>query len=260
MISIRHLLILGFLTSILAVKFEVIGEDRSIQVNMMPNDVKGASITFNTDKSFAFNKNNSKIASVVDDSFTWEVPALITHFKAAGKITHRSTVKGQTINISAWRLLELDNFSDDKKHGWQGADTEVRSCGPAKDKSLFRLCRSKTEYVEKTFKDLDPHSEIMVEMMVHFIDQWEGELAYLQIENDIVWTKSHNWCHTIFNHRCVLNGVNVCDNAYPDLVGQSARFVYKHSKSTLKVKFGTSLAQGNCKATWGINNFMLYLR
>lgn len=244
----------------MAVSFEAISKDRPIRVNMMPKDEKAAALTFDLKKSFAFIKNQSTIASVVDDKFKWHVPASIGYLKASGDLFHSSQVAGKEIRISSWKLVYLDNFSDGEKHGWQGASTDVMSCGPSKDKSLFRNCKSKTDYVEKTFNKLGKHTEIMVEMMVHFIDQWKGELAYLQIEDEVVWTKTHNWCHTIFNHRCVLNGVNVCMNADPDLVGQTAKFVYKHSGPSVKIRFGTSLASGNCKATWGFNNFMVYVR
>ena len=50
------------------------------------------------------------------------------------------------------------------------------------------------------------------------------------------------------------------EDAYPDLVGQHVKFVYKHNKPEVTVRFGSSLAKDNCKATWGINNFMLYVR
>ena len=157
-------------------------------------------------------------------------------------------------------MISLDNFASDDKHGWQGAQTDNWRCGPSKDKSLFRDCTTKVSFVEKKFKNIANHTEVQVEFLFHFLDQWEGEIAYLQIEKDIVWTRSHNWCHTIFDHKCVLNGINVCENAYPDMVGQNIRFVYKHSKPELTVRIGTSLARNNCKANWGFNNFILYIR
>lgn len=254
------LLILLLATFSFASKFEVISGDRPVKINMMPNDKKAATMKCSPDKTFTFEKNGTVIAEVKNDSLKWNVPADISYFKVKGKMIHKSIIDGKAVEVIDWRLVSLDNFSDDDKHGWTGAETESKTCGPSKDKSLFRMCKTKTDFVEKKFTNLGQHTEVMVEMIVHFIDQWQGELAYLQIEKDIVWTKSHNWCHTIFNHRCVLNGVNVCEDAYPDLVGQNIKFVYKHSKPTLSVRFGTSLEKGNCNANWGFNNFMLYLR
>lgn len=241
-------------------KFEVITEDRPIEINMMPKDSKEAVMRFSPSKKFEFEKNGFVIAAYDEVSLNWNVHANISYFKASGVVAHRSTIGKAKTTVGTWQLLYLDNFSNGDKNNWQGAMTEIKPCGPSKDKSLFRDCKTKIDYIEKKFVNLGPHTAIMVEMMIHFIDQWEGELAYLQIGEDIVWTKSHNWCNTIFNHRCMLNGVNVCEDAYPDLVGQHVKYIYKHDKPDVTIRIGTSLTKDNCKATWGMNNFMLYVR
>lgn len=248
-----------FLISAKGSTFEVITEDRPIEVNMLPRDKKEAVMRFDTNKKFTFEKNGFVIADFTENSLNWNVHANISYLKVTGSLSHRTTVNKEKVTVKNWQLLYLDNFSSGDKNNWQGAQTNINSCGPSKDKALFRDCKTKIDYVEKVFTKLGPHTAIMVEMMVHFIDQWDGELAYLQIGEDIVWTKSHSWCHTIFNHRCMLNGVNVCGDSYPDLVGQHVKFVYNHTKPEVTIRFGASLTRDNCKATWGFNNFMLYV-
>ena len=248
------------IASIFCSKLEVITEDRPIEVNMMPIDKKEAVMRFETNKKFTFEKNGFAIAELKNDSLHWNVHANVSYFKVTGGLSHVSTVGDVKVAVRNWQLVYLDNFSSGDKNAWQGAQSTIKQCGPSKDKSLFRDCKTKVEYLEKKFSNLGPHNEVMVEMIFHFIDQWQSELAYLQIEDDIVWTKSHNWCHTIFNHKCMLNGVNVCEEAYPDLVGQNVKFVYKHNKPVISVRIGSSLAMNNCNATWGFNNFMIYVR
>lgn len=256
----RLILILLFTVLVAGSKFEVMSGDRPININMMPKDKKEAVMRFYPDSRFIFEKNGSVIAEVKNNSLEWKVHADLTYVKVTGSISHRSFIGKDFKLVRNWQLVHLDNFANGEKNGWQGAKTIIRGCGPSKDKSLFRDCITKTNYVEKKFIGLSTHSEIMVDLIVHFIDQWEGELAYLQIENDVVWTRTHNWCHTIFNHKCILNGLNVCENAYPDLVGQNVKFVYKHDKPSLTIRFGSSLATNNCKANWGFNNLMVYVR
>lgn len=255
-----QILLLVISCHIRAAKFEVISGERPIELNMITNRTKDASMIFTPDKVFTFWKNGRNLAEVKNNSLRWKVPAEISHFSVSGGIHHQSDILDKKVVLSIWRLVELDNFADGDKKGWQGAETHIKGCGPSKDKLLFRSCETKTDYVEKIYKNLGSHTEIKIELSVNFIDQWDNELAYLQIENDIVWTRTHNWCNTIFNHRCILNGVNVCEASFPDLVGQSIKFVYKHSHPDLKVRFGSSLAKDNCKANWAINNIMLYSR
>lgn len=249
-----------FSSSVLSNQFEILSGDRSIHVNMMPNDKLEAVMSYSPKNEFYFIKNTSTIAQVKNNTFEWNVAAKVSYLKIKGSMKHQSTIGNKTKQIRTWQLFSLDNFSNNERNGWQGAETEARQCGPSRDKSLFRDCKSKIEFVQKRFVGLEPHKEIMIELIVHFIDQWDGELAYLEIDDELVWTKSHKWCHTIFSQKCILNGINVCDNAYPDLMGQNVKFVKKHNKKSVTIRFGSSLEKDNCKATWGINNIMLYLR
>ncbi len=246
--------------TVLSSKFEVMGGDRPIKVNMIVKDKTEAVMLYQPNNTFQFLKNDTVLAEAKNGSLEWMVHANLNFLKIKGGTIFRTTIGNQTKQIRNFQLVSLDNFASGEKYGWQGADMNVKECGPSKDKSLFRNCMTKTHFVEKKFTSLSNHTEVMIELMFHFIDKWEGELAYVMIESDVVWTKSHNWCHTIFNHKCMLNGINVCDNAYPDTVGQSVKFVYKHNKPEIIVRIGSTLAKGNCQANWGFNNFMLYIR
>lgn len=241
-------------------QLEIIGEDRQINVNMMPKDRLEAMMVYRPDNSFSFIKNHTIVAEFNKNSWEWRVPAKVRYMKIKGSLSHRSQIGSEIRTARIWQLVHLDNFAQGEKNGWQGAETFVQSCGPSRDKLLFRDCSTKTNFVEKKFVNLPPHTELMVEMSVNFIDQWEGELAFLQLDKEIVWTKSHNWCHTIFNHKCILDGINVCNDAYPDLIGQNVKFVAHHERKDIVVRFGSSLVRNNCKATWAFNNFMLYVR
>jgi hypothetical protein len=55
-------------------------------------------------------------------------------------------------------------------------------------------------------------------------------------------------------------GVDVCGNSYPDLVGQLVNFSVLHSADTLLLEIGTSLPIGDCKASWAIDNIMIFVR
>ena len=98
-----------------------------------------------------FEKNGSVIAEVKNNSLEWKVHADLTYVKVTGSISHRSFIGKDFKLVRNWQLVHLDNFANGEKNGWQGAKTIIRGCGPSKDKSLFRDCITKTNYVEKKF-------------------------------------------------------------------------------------------------------------
>lgn len=250
--------LLAQLVSSSSISFE--GKSRNINLNFFQANKQAAQIQYTKEGAISFTKNGITLLKSNQGTLQWMVPASLAYSKIKNGLYHKSKLGEKYISQREWQLYFLDNFSSGNKRGWQGAGTQALQCGPSREKSLFFDCKSKVKYIVKKVKDLPKHSEVMVELNVHFLDQWEGEMAYLQINKDVVWTRAHNWCHTIFAHKCMKNGFNVCGRDYPDMIGHSVKFVYKHSGKDLVLKFGSNLKKDKCKATWGINNFMLYIR
>ena len=238
--------------------FEILGREKDVHVNFIPHREVEAQMVFNGRQETLYLKNGEAVLANAVNSVEWRTEAHISYMRVIGNVVHRSEVTGS--QLAEWKLFALDNFSSGERNDWGGADSLIRTCGPARDKSMFRDCKSKIAYFEKTFHEIDAHSELKIFVNVHFLDQWEGEQAYIQINDETVWTRTYQWCNTIFHYKCVTDGVNVCGEAYPDLIGQYVMFVYPHTAKTVKIRIGSSLKSGNCDANWGFNNFMLYLR
>jgi len=108
--------------------------------------------------------------------------------------------------------------------------------------------------VHTTFRNLPPHSQVRVTATVHFIDDWQGETAYLKLADGYVWTESHD-------QRNAAGKYSVCGNAaYPE-----SRFtvpidvVLPHHSNSLKLYFGNNVEDGS-EARLGISSVSVYVR
>ena len=166
-VSKAVLLLTVIASKVLCSQLEIIGEDRQININMMPKDKLEAMMVYRPDNSFAFIKNHTTVAEFNKNSWEWKVPAKIRYLKIKGSLSHKSQIGSEVRTSRVWQLVQLDNFAQGEKNGWQGAETFVQSCGPSRDKLLFRDCRTKTNFVEKKFVNLPAHTELLVEMSVN---------------------------------------------------------------------------------------------
>lgn len=153
----------------------------------------------------------------------------------------------------------FEPFESGSSEGWEG-EGFLRSCGAGNDFALFHNCLSKTSKLQKTFTDLDDHTELNLRLNFHFLDKWEGEQAWVKVDDFVVWVKSRNWCSGIFANDCMTKGVDVCANSYPDLVGENVDVTVFHQKKSLKIEVGSTLKANDCSATWAIDNIIVSLR
>ena len=130
------------------------------------------------------------------------------------------------------------------------------------DSSLHHNCLSTSQSLKKLIKDLPKHTQLKVQLNFHFLDQWEGEQAYLKINDQVVWTKKHNWCNNIFAKVCMENGVDFCGRNYPDTFGYlvSQIMPFDVAGDSFFLEIGSTLKGNDCKANWGIDNLMIFVR
>jgi hypothetical protein len=114
--------------------------------------------------------------------------------------------------VDQWIMISYEDF--------QGA-----SLGWSKEK--YSTCQSDSMFLGgpcnfaggdtfKTYTDLPPHKSIRITANVHFFDKWEGEQAYLKINDKIAWADSYTWCDKVMQWYCKKYGINACGNDYPD--------------------------------------------
>ena len=156
-------------------------------------------------------------------------------------------------------MVAFEPFESGQSDGWEG-DGFLRSCGGGNDFALFHNCQSKSKTLQKTFKDLQEHTQVNLHLNFNFLDKWEGEQAWVKVENQVVWAKSRNWCNGIFSNECMAKGVDVCGNSYPDLIGQTVEVTLLHTSDSLKLEIGSNLKSEDCGASWAIDNIIISLR
>jgi len=162
--------------------------------------------------------------------------------------------------VPQWTMASLDEFSATKpdKAGWFAGDTAnpTVKCGgleiltgPSGSAKVPNL-----DSFSKHFENLPKHSQVRIQATVHFIDDWQGETAYMKVNNHVVWTDSHD-------QRASRGQFNVCGNKhYPE-----SRFsvpldiTLPHTGSKLKISFGSTLDK-TAIAQFGMSSLTLSLR
>jgi len=162
--------------------------------------------------------------------------------------------------VKQWALAALETFGDQTpaKAGWFAGE----SANPTIKCSGLEILTGPTgaakvpnlDSFSKHYEKLPKHNQVRIQATVHFIDDWQGETAYLKIDNHIVWTDSHD-------QRASRGQFNVCGNKhYPE-----SKFTVPidvtipHRGSKLKISFGTTLDK-TAIAQFGLSTLSLSLR
>ena len=99
-----------------------------------------------------------------------------------------------------WRRVSLDTFDVPSiAEGWfvEQNTRGGREATPAKQHHfsscnnrntfLGGACKTSNQALQKVWSNLPQHQELRVTAAVHFIDSWENESAFLNVDGNIVW-------------------------------------------------------------------------
>ena len=115
-------------------------------------------------------------------------------------------------------------------------------------------CKTAGTTVRRHFGDLPDHSQLRVQARYHFIDSWEGEAAFLQIDGKLAWMDSAE-SHT------TPTGINVAGGPHPERRwGVPVDVVMPHSAATALIEFGSSLDEHACDESFGIDDVEIHVR
>jgi len=174
-----------------------------------------------------------------------------------GKVTMNADlyVKNLNVNndivvggISQWRLVRSDVFTDQTISTTWSYETYLQC--PA----FSMISTTKKTPITYTCLNLPAHTQVQLQATVHFVDDWQGETAYLKINGEYAWTKSHG--QEIIGHT-----VNVCGSSQ---FGETSFTVpvdiaVWNKDNQLKVEFGTTL-DPSVTAYLGLSSINLYIR
>ena len=155
--------------------------------------------------------------------------------------------------IKQWTLISYDDFSSSeniKDYSFQ----QLMSCN-SKNENLFigGHCLLSKEEVSKKFYIGYSHETIRIKASYHMFDNWNGEMGYMKINDQIVWAKEGK-----SNEK---NGINICGGDYNDpAFNLGIDVVVPHNESEVIVSFGSTLDKDPCEASYGFQDVMLYIK
>jgi len=130
--------------------------------------------------------------------------------------------------VNQWALVAVEDFSKPQsllRKGWSSDKTA--DCGLSGDTFLGGYCHFADTKVSKTFHRLPVHTHLRLQARMHFFDKWEGQYAYIMVNDRVVWIHNHRHCRSIFQSGC--RGVNVCgDEGYADRLSMGVDVVVTH--------------------------------
>jgi len=154
--------------------------------------------------------------------------------------------------------LETFDGVDPAKAGWFAGDTSAPTMkcsaltiltGPRGNQKVPNV-----DSISKTYEKLPAHTQVRIQATAHFVDDFQGEMVYLKVDNNIAWTDTHD-------QRASRGQFSVCGSeVYPE-----SRFsvpidvTFSHSAPRLKVSFGSTL-DNTAVAAFGISSFTLSIR
>ena len=154
-------------------------------------------------------------------------------------------------------LYEFEDFQNVLKD-WSYDSTSI--CGKSDNLFLGGPCKLANNTVEKTYKDLPEHSQVRITANFHFFDDWNGEDAYMMINDFPVWSDSYSWCPGSMQWMCLEKAINVCGNERADRLSVPIDITIDHSDSSFKLGFLSIIAKQPCEASWGVDDIGIYLR
>jgi hypothetical protein len=153
-------------------------------------------------------------------------------------------------------LYEDFNIEDKLIKGW--TKTTTSKCGI--NKVLGGYCVLSHDEISKKYKIEKSFSEIKINVNFDFFDKWEGESAYMKINDKVVWVDKYNWCDKLLTYRCKEKGINVCGAEYPDRINVPIEIILPLNENEFTISFGSNIEKNSCEASWGIENIEIYIR
>lgn len=155
--------------------------------------------------------------------------------------------------VPQWGMLSLDVFGavQPDKAGWENGKDVMECAGLT---VLVGQRNPLESSFAKTFAALPEHNQARVQGTVHFVDDWQGDTAYLKVDGQYVWTFSHD-------QRNSKGAINLCGSkTFPE-----SRFsvpvdvAVPHTGANLRVEFGSTLEVG-AQAHFGLSSLSLSVR
>lgn len=108
---------------------------------------------------------------------------------------------------------------------------------------------------QKSFNNLPPHTQLRIVAKYLFIDSWDGESAYMKLDDRVAWSEAYD--HAAFANK----GVNLCGNDTPE--GRYMRHIdvtVPHTTANFDLTFGATTDEHACDESFGVDGVMVFVR
>ena len=149
--------------------------------------------------------------------------------------------------VKQFQLIKSDNFNNNSS-GWNF--DKINRCNNGKF-HLGGYCNLADKEISKTYK-LPKHNYVRITANYDMIDNWNGEMGYMKVDDIIAWAKIGK------NNR---NGINFCgDDKFSDNIGEKIDVILNHSHEEISISFGSTLKGDSCEHSYGISNVMIFTK
>jgi len=149
-----------------------------------------------------------------------------------------------------WALVHHDHFENDHEN-WSDGSSFIQVSDANGDRFMGGHCNFAAGTMSKKY-ELPEHSHLRVQARAHFIDSWEGESAFLQLDDKTVWSQSVDARNS--------KGLNIAGGDHPEHKwGDVIDVVVPHSAPTVFLEFGSTLDQHACDESFGVDDVMVHV-
>jgi len=222
------------------------GSDATLDFTSGANTI---SATLASDGSFQIqNSDNENIIEIATNNDVTIGASLTTTQSLAftGSLSFGSTTQ--------WRMVVNENFWSPPT-GW--SNNEITTCGGAY--LLGGYCVMSRGQEQKTYSGLPAHTTIRITATWHYIDAWNGETSYLQLNVGPSGAQEYVWTDR-YDSTMAVNSINICGATYGEGRFAVPIEVYiPHTSDSITVTFGSTVDQDPCDQSWGISNLSVYI-
>jgi len=177
--------------------------------------------------------------------------------------------KGFIVNdVAQWRLVASEDFAsngvsgfiqDTQKNALSSLETTI-VCGVH---MVGGVDLTSVQTISKTYQNLPKHDQIMVKAVFNFIDDWQGESGFMQLNTGKNGANSFVWTHSldITNHK---NNPSMCGEGEGSKskgvlrLSSPIEVATRHTSDEMTVTFGSSLTEP--LAYYGVSSVEVYVR
>jgi len=233
------------------------------QLNLHAGKGQAAVVHFGTDTeeyTLGSHPDGFFVAHNTQDVFTIDRTGRVVVLSELLTVQQLAATGLSLAGVPQWQLVALEMFQSlaPDQAGWF---TGAQARPPTLNCSYLSILTGSTgsdkvpnmDSFSKTWEDLPPHTHLNVKVVSHFVDDWQGEVAYMKINDNVVWTDAHD-------QRASRGSFNVCGKQFPDSkFTVPIEVTIPHNATNVKIAFGSTL-DSTAIAAFGISSMTLSTR